>query len=67
MPDTMDKPRKTIQLDPGDGSVEARGAAVAGMVTSPEVSTPTNSVRFFAEYFVPQLTGNSLRFSGIRL
>lgn len=39
MPDTMDKPRKTIQLDPGDGSVEARGAAVAGMVTSPEVAS----------------------------
>ena len=34
----MDKPRKEIQLDPGDGSVQARGAAVARMVTSPEVA-----------------------------
>ena len=34
----MNKPRKAITLDPGDGSVEARGAAVAGMVTSPEVA-----------------------------
>ena len=31
------------------------------------VSTPTNFVCFLTKYFVPQLTGNSHRFSGIRL
>ena len=30
------------------------------------LSTATNFVRFLTEYFVPQLTGNSLRFSGIQ-
>jgi hypothetical protein len=34
----VNKPRKAITLEPGDGSVEARGAAVAEMVTSPEVA-----------------------------
>ena len=31
------------------------------------LSTPINFVSFLAKYFVPQLTGNSLCFSGIRL
>ena len=34
----MTKPRKEIPLDPGDGSVDALGAAVADMVTSPQVA-----------------------------
>lgn len=55
--------------EPGWGLVDARShlPVKRRYRLSLGVSTPTNFVCFLAKYFVPQLTGNSLRFSGIRL